>query len=317
MTGNDDEQFGRSKKRTAIMVPPTDNNDTVPETYGGADLLARDLTKMSMKEREEVFHDLHGVATVASETPELLARTLAELEVKLAKMKKDNAYNIAKIQNLLYVSNSKFRLKFLRAESFDVGRAADRIVRFFEQKIMLFGPEKLAKDIKLDDLDEGDVACLESGLIQVLPSRDSAGRAILVWSPSLKNRKSSVMNRVSLRGSSLSGYPFGAYTSTFPCLQMRSLHYVAMTLTEDDESQKKGIVMIYSRFGPSLIDHQAATKIPTLVANFAVRTVALHMCYDDPINDSLVAIMRLALEKNVRVRLRAHEGKYLALYAGR
>jgi hypothetical protein len=48
-------------------------------------LLALDLNKMSLNEREKVFEDLHGVSDVVDESPELVASCLDELELENSK----------------------------------------------------------------------------------------------------------------------------------------------------------------------------------------------------------------------------------------
>jgi hypothetical protein len=160
-----------------------------------AALIAEDLYKLSITERERVLFDLHGVSVAFEETPEMIACRLAELEMKISMIKKKPAYATAKAKNPEYVGNRNLRLKFLRAESFDSQRAADRLVRFFESKLELFGEDKLAKDITSKDLDQEDRAHLEKGQMQVLPLRDRAGRVVVTWN-AIKRGQSSLKNRV-------------------------------------------------------------------------------------------------------------------------
>ena len=53
------------------------------------------------------------------------------------------------------------------------------MVRYFEEKLSLFGRAKLTKDIVLDDLSEDDLKTLKSGYLQVLPGCDRSGRKII------------------------------------------------------------------------------------------------------------------------------------------
>ena len=71
------------------------------------------------------------------------------------------------------------RIKFLRATLFNPTKAAERIVRYFHCRLILFGPNYFVRDIGLDDLDEKTSAAIESGVLQVLPNRDSRGRAVV------------------------------------------------------------------------------------------------------------------------------------------
>jgi hypothetical protein len=146
-------------------------------------LIAKDMTKLSMEERDQVLHDVHGVSDDVEETPALIEESLAQLIQELEMIKAKEAFDLARSQNLQYVDNSTFRLQFLRTDLFHVGKAASRLVLHFQVKLQLFGPEKLTKDITQDDLEDGDMKNLYSGHSQILPLRDRAGRCISVWVP--------------------------------------------------------------------------------------------------------------------------------------
>lgn len=79
-----------------------------------------------------------------------------------------------------YIRNPKFRLMFLRSTNFEVPAAAQKLVAFLQGKWELFGPQTLTRSLLLSDLDKDDLACLKSGAYQLLPSRDSTGRAAIV-----------------------------------------------------------------------------------------------------------------------------------------
>ena len=154
--------------------------------YAIQKLLALDLNKISTKEREEVYEDLHGVSSVVDESPELVASRLAELETEIAKIRCRDEYIAATCKDSSYTSSRALRLKFLRAEMFDSKRAAARLVSFFEWKLEVFGPGPLARDPLISDLNEDDQICLQSGLMTYVPEKDMAGRAIMTWIPMLK-----------------------------------------------------------------------------------------------------------------------------------
>jgi hypothetical protein len=76
--------------------------------------------------------------------------------------------------------DDKFRRMFLRADRFNAEHdAADRILRFFDKKLELFGPSKLFQDIKLADLSPSDRDCLDHLHGQYMPVRDAGGRLII------------------------------------------------------------------------------------------------------------------------------------------
>ena len=73
-----------------------------------------------------------------------------------------------------------FRTMFLRACSSDPKRAAQRMIKFFQHKLQLFGVEKLGKSIiAMSDLSDEDRNVLYRGRMQVLKEKDHSGRTVL------------------------------------------------------------------------------------------------------------------------------------------
>ena len=143
------------------------------------DVLAQEAYRLSMNEREEILDDLHGIAiTENEESAEFISRALTSLDDEIDQIPIKVAYEKALSLSPDYVRDPKLRLKFLRADTFDPKSAAKRLVSFFEAKMELFGPEKVGQVIKLKDLSADDRVVLESGIIQALPGRDNAGRAV-------------------------------------------------------------------------------------------------------------------------------------------
>ena len=148
------------------------------------------LNSMSLQEREKATFDIHGVSDLIEETPELIERSLKELDDILIQHQKshmgtlkqqqsESAYMRALRQNPEVFQSNSFRLKFLRAEQFRVQEAANRMLRHFEEKEGLWGTDRLGQDITQNDFDAQEIEMLKNGIIQVLPMRDRAGRAIL------------------------------------------------------------------------------------------------------------------------------------------
>ena len=144
-------------------------------------LLVNELNELSVKEREKVFEEIHGVATIQEETPELLTESLMAFKTKLNEIpkRKRKAMDRAFFLRPSLEKDEKFQLMFLRAERFDAGQAALRMARYFDHKLELFGEEKLAKPITLDDLSqEEDLNVLESAAFQEIAQRDRSGRVV-------------------------------------------------------------------------------------------------------------------------------------------
>jgi hypothetical protein len=149
--------------------------------------LAKELDQLPLAEREKAYYDLHGVADVVEERPEFVNKCLADLESEICKLEDNKkAYEMAKKVNPEYICGQGFRLKFLRAESFMPKNAATRLVGFLEEKLKLFGPTPLARELLLSDLNQDDMVLLRLGFFSIVPLRDSAGRVVTVIIPFLR-----------------------------------------------------------------------------------------------------------------------------------
>ena len=96
---------------------------------------------------------------------------------------------------------------------------------------------------------------------------------------------------------------------------MKMLLYIFNCLSEDLESQKRGIVMVSFpciNFDPSTIsDPKAKQLIGQILEAIAIRISANHLCFPDkPWFRALGALFMIASTQSVRVRTRLHYGKY-------
>ena len=180
--------FKMTSKKDSTSIPPvTESSPTeCPTPAEASSMLAREMNKLSVEEREKVLEDVHGIPRLVDEPKERIEACLALLETEITSVSRKAAYDLASFNSNEYTSSKKIRLMFLRAENYDPYNAASRMVRFFDQKYELFGADKLTKDITLDDLDPDDIAALERGFYQVLPEKDCAGRKVLCFFPKLK-----------------------------------------------------------------------------------------------------------------------------------
>jgi hypothetical protein len=168
------------ERSIAGLPPPVDPDPAMSDA-----LLTETMNQLSMKEREKVLEDIHGVADIMKEEPRFVQQCLVELEQELQLISHPHreAYDTARTSSVDYVTHRAFRLSFLRADSFHVKNAALRIVAYFQAKLDLFGLDYLTQRINHRDLDDQDRACLESGGFQLLAGRDRAGRSIAFLMP--------------------------------------------------------------------------------------------------------------------------------------
>jgi hypothetical protein len=150
--------------------------EVIPEDVDA--LLAQELNQMSFEERELVYEEIHGVETLIEETPDFVYAKLDALELEIQRINEKPAYELAEQMSREYVTDSKFRLMFLRAERFDERLAAMRLVKFMDGKLEFFGSETLTRPVYMSDLSKEELAIVKSGRLQVLPARDRSGRCV-------------------------------------------------------------------------------------------------------------------------------------------
>jgi hypothetical protein len=153
--------------------------------------LANELTALSLNDRTKVLEEIHCVRSLAvQETPELVKDALEALrrEAKsLVGTDGGNVYGDALVMNSPYVRSREFGLKFLRADFFNVKLAARRMLIHLELLFKFYGLEALKRPLRYSDLSREEQDCFRKGCSQVLPSRDKAGRLILIIQGSMEN----------------------------------------------------------------------------------------------------------------------------------
>ena len=152
-------------------------------------LLARELNQLTLKEREVISEEVHGVRdqyqhTVGKETPELLRDSLEQLAIELEAIPSKNkpAYETSQARHgeNTWVNTNEFRLIFLRREYFDAKKAAVRLVEFLELCRKCWGEFVLQREMCLSDFSEEDRKLMNTGHLQWLPGRDRCGRRVFI-----------------------------------------------------------------------------------------------------------------------------------------
>jgi hypothetical protein len=144
----------------------------------------RELQRLPRAEREQVWADMTGNQEnvdyrMNAERPEFVQERLASLSQELSTLNHTpkSGYHRAVQQNPDYVDQE--RLKFLRADNFDTSAAAVRMMKHFQDKLELFGPDVLGRNILLSDLNADDLESLRAGGIQFLLAQDHATRGVI------------------------------------------------------------------------------------------------------------------------------------------
>lgn len=255
-------------------------------------ILAKELCSLSMEDREKALNDIHGVSGEVKETKQFIEDKLGEFENELSAWTKSKcvAYQKALSLNKDYVCNGAFRLRFLRADRFDVALAVDRFVRHFETKLELFGPELLARDIVQADLtDEDRLAIIEETVFE-MPVRDMRGRLVMMkCTPPM-------IGESSVRAIERSGF------------------YCGTAMSKDEETQRKGVVVVTYNVGQKLtwqyMSHRRniSSRWGKIASAVLVRHDAFHLCSDSIVWKPLFAMFKFGASMNSRVRVREHMG---------
>ena len=253
-------------------------------------ILAKEFSKLSVQERSKTYEELHGVYPNVEETPFFIKNCLWQLDEEVSKIRTKSAYDLAEQQNKAYVTNSTFRIMFLRASGFHPRKAAARMVGYFEGMLEYFGECHLTKRIRFSDLDRDDQACVKAGHTQILPSRDQSGRAILLDANTLQDQ---------------------SYVT--PTNRLKASIYFWLMLAEDEENQKRGLVLIVMQMG-SLDVRRASLPVsrdlPRLLSWVPLRVCALHCCSDNAITGGLFRAALLGAPADIRRRNRFHNGTH-------
>jgi len=216
-----------------------------PSHFTVENSLATELLKLSFNDRSAIEEEIHGVRCLAvDETPELLGRSLREFDSELIARKKrgnpnPNKYllrNVISISSIetskalasgskqpssnCYLNDPNVRLRFLRCECFDVPKAVQRLLNFLEFTSELFGDFVAERPIRLSDFDtKKEESALHNTRYQYLPFRDRSGRRVLAAVGSCNYHLDIA-------------------------LRYKILMYLHWVVSEDIESQRKGVVII-------------------------------------------------------------------------
>mmetsp|Transcript_23993 Transcript_23993/g.36455 ORF Transcript_23993/g.36455 Transcript_23993/m.36455 type:complete len:483 (-) Transcript_23993:124-1572(-) len=259
--------------------------------------LAREMNELSVNEREQVFDEIHGVAKSEEETPDFIAQCLAKMDLSLSMIPKAKrkALDRALFFKPSIETDAEFKLMFLRTDDYDSHKAAIRMAKYFAEKLLIFGEEKLVKKITLDDLTEEDLKRLNFTGCIVLPNKDQVGRPIWFFD----------MARIELQD----------LESVYRCFW-----YQVMATVEDETAQIKGVCDVAYCPGDLLAipssmmeTSQLFSRTGRMMEGLPCRVTTFQFCYNDKRVKYLLSVMAKAFGKHVRLRLRSHFGSDLEM----
>ena len=142
--------------------------------------LSSEFNSLTVNEKDLAREDLYGSGTIIQSAESkwrkcILPVLLHQIDIVPEK----SAYTLSLQHCPSYVQNDRFYLSFLRAVCFDPEQAASRIIRYWEEKLILFGPEKTFKPLTIHDLEPQDMETIRKGGLLMLPGKDATGRGLL------------------------------------------------------------------------------------------------------------------------------------------
>mmetsp|Transcript_16058 Transcript_16058/g.39331 ORF Transcript_16058/g.39331 Transcript_16058/m.39331 type:complete len:603 (+) Transcript_16058:198-2006(+) len=250
-------------------------------------LLSQALNGLTFEERQEQQEVLHGVDNRIAEDPTLTEAALKVLDNHLMSSKHGTKYEVAESMDPDYVSARDFRLMFLRTDRYDAKAAANRILRFFDMKHDLFGEDKLAKDITMEDLDQDDIACLKTGSLQPA-GIDLSGRLVFSQFPGLRKFKK-LEN------------------------ELRAQYYITMSVVKSETTLIRGCVWIIYAIGDEFKDSSGGrgyAECAGLQMTIPPYKASIH-CTFDRLHDYLVQNLAIkVMPMKMRARMKLHYGSH-------
>ena len=216
-------------RRSSILAEP-------PSNFNVDKALASELLKLNFKDRAEIEEEIHGVRDeTQKETPEFIKESLAKFDEELNVQKEKgagdgvlrnvirisslNEAELAKAKSECYLNDPDVRIRFLRCEQFALDKSIVRLINFLEFTQELFGDFVAERPISLSDFTNKEETALQNSRVQYLPFRDRSGRRVLA---------------------NVGSCNFHLEAN----LRFKILMYLHWVVSEDIETQRKGIVLI-------------------------------------------------------------------------
>jgi hypothetical protein len=144
-------------------------------------LLAEELHLLSMGDRGTIEEEIHGIRSMEiNETPDMIHDSILAFEREIDSM--DDTLKFAYDESLLmtgadasgaggnhcgYTLCEDFKLRFLRADRFDVRKAVRRYLHHLNLLLRMYGPDALRRPLRHSDLDTEQHDLMKGGHVQV------------------------------------------------------------------------------------------------------------------------------------------------------
>mmetsp|Transcript_1716 Transcript_1716/g.3728 ORF Transcript_1716/g.3728 Transcript_1716/m.3728 type:complete len:510 (-) Transcript_1716:43-1572(-) len=273
------------------------SNHNEPEMKQTTALLASEMSRLTVQERADAFDDVHCVGEELEETPEMIQKSLADFEDAVQK-ERNPFYEMAMNQNRAYVEDPIFRLKFLRAKLYDVGKSVRQMMSFLEHKAKCFGSDKVARELDLSDFSKEDIEMMVSGLYHIQEGRDRMGRLIVhFFGKNLGKCKVDVLKRALY-------YIWWAIIIPHPEVQVKGVAGIYNDTAREDEFKFPGFNFF--------------KEVLPFFNSLPLRFSACHFCRHaglgrNLLNDKILSLWLDSFPQYFRVRTRIHHRSSMEL----
>ena len=187
------------------------------------------------------------------------------------------------------VSNER-KLLFLECEENSVPRTAERLALYWQYRLDCFGEDRCFEPMTLAGAMRDEVVNMaESGLFQLLPNTDAAGRAIIFACFGKRD-----FSRYSVRQ------------------EIAWLTYLLEVVVQHKSLQSRGYVYLFDASNGTGLHYKRKTAqymLRALDGAFPIRRCSIHICNASPLVSYVLYPVALRLtSKNVRLRTRLHRG---------
>jgi len=167
-------------------------------------------------------------------------------------------------------------------------------------KAMLFGNDKVARDITLEDLNEEDMKLMLSGLFHIQKGRDRTGRVVVYhFNDKLGKSTAETLNRVSY-------YIFFNIICSIPEVQMKGLVTVYYDVAKpEEESAMPGF-----NYMMKLLDFINCLPMRFSAMHHCLKTVKGNLA----LNNALIGMAMSIFPEDARARARLHYGSDVELH---
>ena len=253
----------------------------------------RELSALTASELVKIEFDLLGLGTgitCNSLRASDHARCLIRLEQELDKIPPQSkaAYLQAQVHCPALVSDER-KLVFLERDDGDATAAASRLVDYWASRFKIFGPDRCFLPMTLDGAMKGMARDLiQHRSMALLPVKDAAGRAIIVFYPDRRN-----------------------FDEFSPEHEAMAFWYLIEAALEDPDVQEQGVVFVVSGRGVERrhynLYHMRIMASVGICIPYHVR--AVHLCHPSAIGYYVIfPVLKTFVGKHVRLRFKIHKG---------